>query len=218
MLGRRAREADHLPIALELVHHAKAGLEARQPFVVGCLASRAHVLQVRGTAGGKVLRTGACPACFFVPRRQDVAEGVDHGHRLFPGLRCGASSHVSRTGTMTVLSLGRSLDAPVPGLLASAPRPFLASFVQEYDPRPPGGIACAATDWCDLDSPCTTSRTCFARTQKRPRCSRGRLERAGGNVPRRKDPGRRHVMGNDQDLSCDSSDGTVRFEIKMGEL
>jgi hypothetical protein len=49
-----------------------------------------------------------------------------------------------------VLSLGRDLDAPVPELLAGAPRPFLASFVQEYDPCPPGGIACAATNWCDL--------------------------------------------------------------------
>ena len=49
-----------------------------------------------------------------------------------------------------VLSLGRNLDAPVPERLAGAPRPFLASFVQEYDPCPPGGIACAATDWCDL--------------------------------------------------------------------
>jgi len=49
-----------------------------------------------------------------------------------------------------VLSLGRDLDAPVPEQLAGAPRPFLASFVQEYDPCPPGGIACAATNWCDL--------------------------------------------------------------------
>ena len=49
-----------------------------------------------------------------------------------------------------VLSLGSNLDAPVPERLAGAPRPFLASFVQEYDPCPPGGIACAATDWCDL--------------------------------------------------------------------
>ena len=49
-----------------------------------------------------------------------------------------------------VLSLGSNLDAPVPERLAGAPRPFLASFVQEYDPCPPGGVACAATDWCDL--------------------------------------------------------------------
>jgi hypothetical protein len=49
-----------------------------------------------------------------------------------------------------VLSLGRDLDAPVPALLAGEPRPFLAGFVQEYDPCPPGGITCAATDWCDL--------------------------------------------------------------------
>lgn len=49
-----------------------------------------------------------------------------------------------------VLSLGSNLEAPVPEQLAGAPRPFLASFVQEYDPCPPGGIACGATDWCDL--------------------------------------------------------------------
>jgi hypothetical protein len=50
----------------------------------------------------------------------------------------------------TVLSLGRNLDVPVPELLAGTPRPFLASFVQEFDPCPPGGVACGATDWCDL--------------------------------------------------------------------
>lgn len=49
-----------------------------------------------------------------------------------------------------VLSLGRNIEVPVPALLAGEPRPFLAGFVHEYDPCPPGGIACAATDWCDL--------------------------------------------------------------------
>jgi hypothetical protein len=49
-----------------------------------------------------------------------------------------------------VLSLGSNLDVPVPEPLAGAPRPFLAAFVQEYDPCPPGGIACGANDWCDL--------------------------------------------------------------------
>jgi hypothetical protein len=49
-----------------------------------------------------------------------------------------------------VLSLGRNLDVPVPALLAGEPQPFLAGFVREYDPCPPGGIACAATDWCNL--------------------------------------------------------------------
>ena len=49
-----------------------------------------------------------------------------------------------------VLSLGSNLDVPVPELLAGAPHPFLAAFVQEYDPCPPGGIACGANDWCDL--------------------------------------------------------------------
>jgi len=48
-----------------------------------------------------------------------------------------------------VLSLGRNLSAPVPPMLATAP-PFLAAFVRDYDPCPPGGTACAATDWCDL--------------------------------------------------------------------
>lgn len=49
-----------------------------------------------------------------------------------------------------VLSLGRDLDAPVPPSLTGAARPFLAAFVEEYDPCPPGGTACAATDWCSL--------------------------------------------------------------------
>jgi hypothetical protein len=49
-----------------------------------------------------------------------------------------------------VLSLGRNLDVPVPTRLAGEPRPFLAGFVREYDPCPPGGIACAATDWSDI--------------------------------------------------------------------
>jgi hypothetical protein len=48
-----------------------------------------------------------------------------------------------------VLSLGRNLSAPVPPMLATAP-PFLAAFVRDYDPCPPGGTACAATDWRDL--------------------------------------------------------------------
>jgi hypothetical protein len=48
-----------------------------------------------------------------------------------------------------VLSLGRNLIAPVPPILAGPPA-FLASFIKEYDPCPPGGTACAAKDWCDL--------------------------------------------------------------------
>jgi len=48
-----------------------------------------------------------------------------------------------------VLALGRNLIAPVPPMLASPPL-FLDGFVKEYDPCPPGGTACAATDWCDL--------------------------------------------------------------------
>lgn len=61
------------------------------------------------------------------------------------------------TGSMMVLalphillSLGRNLDVPVPAVLGGAPQPFLESFVKRYDPCPPGGTACAATDWCDL--------------------------------------------------------------------
>jgi hypothetical protein len=48
-----------------------------------------------------------------------------------------------------VLSLGRDLDAPVPQVFAAAPA-FLSEFVQRYDPCPPGGVACGATDWCEL--------------------------------------------------------------------
>jgi len=49
----------------------------------------------------------------------------------------------------TVLFLGRGIESPVPAALGS-PLPFLASFVTDYDPCPPGGTACGATDWCDL--------------------------------------------------------------------
>jgi hypothetical protein len=49
-----------------------------------------------------------------------------------------------------VLSLGRNLDAPVPPMLSGPPPPFLDRLTKEYDPCPPGGIACAAKDWCDL--------------------------------------------------------------------
>ena len=49
-----------------------------------------------------------------------------------------------------VLSLGHGLEVPAPARLAGAPPPFLAGFVQEYDPCPPGGTACGATDWCEL--------------------------------------------------------------------
>src|SRR5262249_11173237 len=49
-----------------------------------------------------------------------------------------------------VLSLGRNLIAPVPPILAGAAPQFLAAFVSDYHPCPPGGTACAASDWCDL--------------------------------------------------------------------
>jgi hypothetical protein len=49
----------------------------------------------------------------------------------------------------TALALGRDLIAPVPGPLASR-HVFLDTFVEEYDPCPPGGTRCGAKDWCDL--------------------------------------------------------------------
>jgi len=53
------------------------------------------------------------------------------------------------TPTFSTLSLGRDLDMPVPPSLRGG-LPFLDSFVKEYDPCPPGGTRCGATDWCDL--------------------------------------------------------------------
>src|SRR5262245_1809306 len=50
----------------------------------------------------------------------------------------------------TVLFLGRGIESPLPAELAGSPPPFLEQFVKEYDPCPPGGTACGATDWCDL--------------------------------------------------------------------
>jgi hypothetical protein len=47
------------------------------------------------------------------------------------------------------LALGHDLDAPVPAALRAAPV-FLASFVEHYDPCPPAGTHCGASDWCDL--------------------------------------------------------------------
>jgi hypothetical protein len=49
-----------------------------------------------------------------------------------------------------VLALGRDLDVPVPDVLAEPASPDLIGFLSEYDPCPPGGFACGATDWCDL--------------------------------------------------------------------
>jgi hypothetical protein len=49
-----------------------------------------------------------------------------------------------------VLALGRNLDAPLPALLSGPPPSFLERLISEFDPCPPGGIACAAKDWCDL--------------------------------------------------------------------
>jgi hypothetical protein len=50
----------------------------------------------------------------------------------------------------SLLALGRDLDAPVPAVLAHPQSPDLMAFVAEFDPCPPGGIACGATDWSDL--------------------------------------------------------------------
>jgi hypothetical protein len=52
-------------------------------------------------------------------------------------------------GSYTMLALANGLDAVVPALLRGA-HPFLDSFVKTYDPCPPGGTHCGATDWCDL--------------------------------------------------------------------
>jgi hypothetical protein len=49
-----------------------------------------------------------------------------------------------------VLDLGRDLDVPVPPLLANNPDAALNAFVKPLDPCAPGGIACAARDWCDF--------------------------------------------------------------------
>jgi len=49
-----------------------------------------------------------------------------------------------------VLKLGRDLEVPVPDALGVARDPQLVAFVAEYDPCPPGGFTCGATDWCDL--------------------------------------------------------------------
>jgi len=43
-----------------------------------------------------------------------------------------------------------ALDAPLPAGLAGVPPPVLAEVTREYDPCPPGGTACGASDWCDL--------------------------------------------------------------------
>jgi hypothetical protein len=49
----------------------------------------------------------------------------------------------------TSLALGCDLDAPVPQALQGA-RPFLDTFVRQWDPCPRDGTQCGATDWCDL--------------------------------------------------------------------
>ena len=49
-----------------------------------------------------------------------------------------------------VLALGRDLEVAPPPLLAQPPPPFLAALIGEHDPCPPGGVSCAARDWCDL--------------------------------------------------------------------
>jgi hypothetical protein len=49
-----------------------------------------------------------------------------------------------------VLPLGKDLDVPVPPVLAGASHSALGAFVGTFDPCPPGGIACRARDWTDL--------------------------------------------------------------------
>jgi hypothetical protein len=53
-------------------------------------------------------------------------------------------------GSYSSLALGRDLVAPVPKQLSAA-HDVLDSFVRIYDPCPPGGTRCAASDWCDLN-------------------------------------------------------------------
>ena len=50
-----------------------------------------------------------------------------------------------------VLSLGKDLDAPVPAVFGGPPAPFLERLMADYDSCAPGGTACGATDWCDLN-------------------------------------------------------------------
>jgi len=52
-------------------------------------------------------------------------------------------------GSYTALALADDLDARVPSSISAA-HPFLDNFVKTYDPCPPGGTSCGATDWCDL--------------------------------------------------------------------
>lgn len=54
-----------------------------------------------------------------------------------------------RPGGYTSLALGCDLKVRVPSPL-EARHPFLDDFLQRYDPCPPGGTQCGATDWCDL--------------------------------------------------------------------
>jgi hypothetical protein len=49
-----------------------------------------------------------------------------------------------------VLSLAQGVDAPVPSSLADVKLEQAAAFLHQYDPCAPGGIACGASDWCNL--------------------------------------------------------------------
>ena len=49
-----------------------------------------------------------------------------------------------------VLALGRTLDAPVPDVLARTLPPSVEAFVRAHDPCAPGADDCGARDWCDL--------------------------------------------------------------------
>jgi hypothetical protein len=49
-----------------------------------------------------------------------------------------------------VLPLAQGVDAPVPTPLVDVTVQEVAEFLHEYDPCPPGGTACGASNWCDL--------------------------------------------------------------------
>ena len=49
-----------------------------------------------------------------------------------------------------VLSLGRTIDAPIPAAFNQPAPQALAEFVKAHDPCVPGTSDCGARDWCDL--------------------------------------------------------------------
>jgi hypothetical protein len=58
--------------------------------------------------------------------------------------------HESDGGTRAAWILLANLKIGLHEQTRLQPHPFLDSFVKTYDPCPPGGTNCGATDWCDL--------------------------------------------------------------------